>query len=111
MFELSRRYRETGMSAYSNMQEKEFASEREHGYQAVKHQRFVGTGYFDQVQQVISAGLSSTTALAGSTESEQFSPDEGHTEPRLKVEAATAIQSSSMRSDIPREDMLQPSGD
>src|SRR3982075_506735 len=108
--ELSRRYRETGMSAYSNMQEKEFASEREHGYQAVKHQRFVGTGYFDQVQQVISGGLSSTTALAGSTESEQFSPDEGHTEPHLKVEAARAIHPS-MRPDTPRGDMLQPSGD
>jgi isocitrate lyase len=111
MFELARRYRETGMAAYSNMQEKEFASEREHGYQAVKHQRFVGTGYFDQVQQVISGGLSSTTALAGSTESEQFSADEGHTEPRLKTEAAAVIQSSSMRPDMAREDMLQPSGD
>jgi isocitrate lyase len=111
MFELARRYRETGMAAYSNMQEKEFASEREHGYQAVKHQRFVGTGYFDLVQQVISGGLSSTTALAGSTESEQFSPDEGHTEPHLKAEAARAIHLSSMRTDTPREDMLQPSGD
>src|SRR6202048_3786837 len=99
MFELARRYRETGMAAYSNMQEKEFASEREHGYQAVKHQRFVGTGYFDLVQQVISGGLSSTTALAGSTESEQFSPDEGHTEPHLKAEAARAIHLSSMRTD------------
>src|SRR5712675_487546 len=101
MFELARRYRETGMAAYSNMQEKEFASEREHGYQAVKHQRFVGTGYFDQVQQVISGGLSSTTALAGSTESEQFSPDECHTEPRLKVQAVTAIPSSAMRPEFP----------
>jgi isocitrate lyase len=111
MFELARRYRQTGMAAYSNMQEKELASEREHGYQAVKHQRFVGTGYFDQVQQVISGGLTSTTALAGSTESEQFSADEGHTDSCLKVGAASAMQLSSSRSDLPREDMLQPSGD
>src|SRR5258708_3171507 len=111
MFELARRYRETGMAAYSNMQEREFASEREHGYQAVKHQRFVGTGYFDKVQRVISGGLSSTTALAGSTESEQFSADEGRTEPRLKGESVTAVQTSSMLPDMGREDMLQPSGD
>ena len=73
MFELARHYKETGMAAYSALQEKEFVSEKEHGYQAVKHQRFVGTGYFDQVQQVISGGLASTMALAGSTEAEQFS--------------------------------------
>src|SRR6202790_3506975 len=73
MFELARHYKETGMAAYSALQEKEFASEREHGYQAAKHQRFVGTGYFDQVQQVISGGLASTMALAESTEAEQFS--------------------------------------
>src|SRR5712671_6913900 len=85
MFELARQYKQTGMAAYSALQEKEFSSERAHGYQAAKHQRFVGTGYFDQVQLVISGGLSSTTALAGSTESEQFSPDECHTELRLKV--------------------------
>lgn len=111
MFELARRYRETGMAAYSSMQQKEFASEREQGYQAVKHQRFVGTGYFDQVQQVISGGLSSTTALAGSTEAEQFSPDGADTEPPSRVEAARAIQPPSMRPDMAREDMLPPSGD
>src|SRR5712691_4705132 len=81
MFELARHYRETGMSAYSNLQEKEFASEREHGYQATKHQRFVGTGYFDQVQQVISGGLSSTTALGESTEAEQFLETKSQTRP------------------------------
>jgi len=74
MFELARHYRETGMSAYSNLQEKEFASEREHGYQATKHQRFVGTGYFDQVQQVISGGLSSTTALEAQPKPNNFRP-------------------------------------
>jgi hypothetical protein len=107
MFELARRYRETGMAAYSSLQEKEFASEREHGYQAVKHQRFVGTGYFDQVQQVISGGLSSTTALAGSTESEQFSRGDEH-EIR-PMEKMIAVQPP--MEDFRGEDMLQPSGD
>src|ERR1700693_657560 len=82
MFELARGYKLAGMTAYSRLQEKEFSSEKEHGYQAVKHQRFVGTGYFDQVQQVISGGLASTTALAGSTEAEQF----GGVKPSLRVE-------------------------
>jgi isocitrate lyase len=72
MFELAREYRALGMTAYSELQEAEFASEREHQYSAVKHQRFVGTGYFDAVQNVISSGTASTTALAGSTEAEQF---------------------------------------
>jgi isocitrate lyase len=54
------------------LQEKEFASERAFGYEAVKHQRFVGTGYFDTVQQAITSGTASTTALAGSTEAAQF---------------------------------------
>ena len=72
MFELARAYKVTGMAAYSRLQEKEFRSETQHGYEAVKHQRFVGTGYFDQVQQVISGGAASTTALVGSTEAEQF---------------------------------------
>jgi isocitrate lyase len=110
MFELARHYRETGMSAYSHLQEKEFASEREHGYQATKHQRFVGTGYFDQVQQVISGGLSSTTALEGSTEAEQFSVD-GQKIPKPRSEAAPLIPSQPPISDLPQEEMLQPSGD
>jgi len=61
------------MTAYSQLQQEEFRSEVDHGYEAVKHQRFVGTGYFDAVTQVISGGTSSVTALAGSTEAEQFS--------------------------------------
>ena len=72
MFELARGYREHGMSAYSRLQEREFNEEREHDYEAVKHQRFVGTGYFDAITQVIASGASSTTALEGSTEQEQF---------------------------------------
>jgi isocitrate lyase len=73
MFELARGYKIAGMTAYSRLQEKEFSREFSHGYEAVKHQRFVGTGYFDAVTQVIAGGMSSVTALAGSTEAEQFS--------------------------------------
>jgi isocitrate lyase len=72
MFELARGYKHRGMTAYSRLQEKEFSSETEYGYQAVKHQRFVGTGYFDALTQVIAGGVASTTALNGSTEQEQF---------------------------------------
>jgi len=72
MFELARAYKQTGMTAYSRVQEKEFAREYSHGYGAVKHQRFVGTGYFDAVTQVIASGKSSVTALENSTEAEQF---------------------------------------
>ena len=72
MFELARQYKTHGMTAYTHLQEAEFESEREHHYAAVKHQRFVGTAYFDDVQNVISSGTASTTALTGSTEEEQF---------------------------------------
>lgn len=71
MFELARGYRDRGMAAYSELQQAEFASEV-HGYTATRHQREVGTGYFDEVAQVIAGGTSSTTALTGSTEEEQF---------------------------------------
>ena len=71
MFTLANGYRERGMAAYSELQQAEFACE-EAGYTATRHQREVGTGYFDEVAQVISSGLSSTAALAGSTEEEQF---------------------------------------
>jgi isocitrate lyase len=71
MFSLARGYREKQMSAYVELQELEFASEK-HGYTATKHQREVGAGYFDAVTQVVTAGQSSTSALAGSTEEEQF---------------------------------------
>ena len=71
MFELARNYGERGMAAYSEMQQAEFAAE-EHGYTATKHQREVGAGYFDEVAQVVAGGSASTTALAGSTEEEQF---------------------------------------
>jgi isocitrate lyase len=72
MFELARGYKERGMAAYSELQDAEFGSEQ-YGYTATRHQREVGTGYFDQVSMVITGGTSSTTALKGSTEVEQFS--------------------------------------
>jgi isocitrate lyase len=74
MFELARGFKQTGMTAYSNLQDREFESEHDHGYEAVKHQRFVGTGYFDAVQNVITSGTASTIALEGSTEAAQFAP-------------------------------------
>jgi isocitrate lyase len=71
MYELARQYRDEGMAAYSRMQQAEFSAEQ-HGYTATRHQREVGTGYFDEVAKVVSAGESSTTALEGSTEAAQF---------------------------------------
>lgn len=71
MFELARGYQERGMAAYSELQQAEFDSEQ-YGYTATRHQREVGTGYFDQVSMVITGGTSSTTALKGSTEEAQF---------------------------------------
>jgi isocitrate lyase len=96
MFDLARQYKTLGMTAYSKLQEAEFASEREYGYEAAKHQRFVGTGYFDAVTQVIASGKSSTTALAGSTEAEQFAPK--HVPVELLQEAFP-------------DEILMPSGD
>jgi isocitrate lyase len=71
MFHLAHDYKERGMSAYADLQAAEFSVEKQ-GYTATKHQREVGAGYFDDVAQVITQGASSTTALAGSTEREQF---------------------------------------
>ncbi len=104
MFELARGYKQTGMTAYSRLQEKEFSSETQYGYEAVKHQRFVGTGYFDQVQQVISGGLASTMALTGSTEAEQF----GGIKPQLLAEDS---RHTPLQVEVGPEEMLLPSGD
>ncbi len=71
MFNLAQDYEERGMTAYADLQDEEFAAV-DRGYTAVKHQREVGTGYFDQVSMAISGGQTSTTALEGSTEEEQF---------------------------------------
>ena len=71
IFELAEKYKKEGMTAYSKIQENEFLREKD-GYTSVKHQREVGTSYFDAVSNTISSGESSTTAMKGSTESEQF---------------------------------------
>ncbi|MEM5788839.1 MAG: isocitrate lyase, partial [Syntrophobacteraceae bacterium] len=75
MFDLARGFKEKGMSAYSDLQQAEFEREKV-GYRAVKHQGFVGTGYFDLVAQTINGGNFSTAALKGSTEEEQFETSE-----------------------------------
>ena len=90
MFELAREYKHHGMTAYAHLQEAEFESERTHHYGAVKHQRFVGTGYFDEVQKVITSGRVSTTALEGSTEAEQFE----EVPPPARLEAQHAFGSA-----------------
>ncbi len=116
MFELARGYKLAGMTAYSRLQEKEFSRETQYGYEAVKHQRFVGTGYFDQVQQVISGGLSSTTALAGSTETDQFIEKKPLPRPEHGPDAACQpilgnCPHAPVNIDLGPEEMLLPSGD
>lgn len=71
MYELAKGYQATQMSAYAKLQEAEFAAEA-NGYTATRHQREVGTGYFDAISAVISGGSSSTTAMQDSTETAQF---------------------------------------
>ena len=71
MFQLARGYAQEHMSAYVRLQQEEFAAEAD-GYTATKHQREVGTGYFDEITQLVQGGSSSVTALTGSTEEEQF---------------------------------------
>jgi len=86
MFELAKGYKESGMTAYAELQKQEFASEID-GYRATKHQAFVGTGYFDVLTQTIFGSASSTTALSGSTEEEQF--DTLIFEPEISVQTET----------------------
>jgi len=76
MFDLASHYNKTGMAAYSKLQEREFVLEKEKGFRAIKHQSFVGAGYFDEVAKTISSGHTSVTALDGSTEEEQFNEHE-----------------------------------
>jgi isocitrate lyase len=76
MFDLARKYHDQGMTAYAELQVAEFEAEREYGYRAVKHQTFVGTGYFDALQDAITGGTSATVALKHSTEAEQFANGE-----------------------------------
>jgi len=116
MFELARGYKQTGMTAYSRLQEKEFARETAYGYQAVKHQRFVGTGYFDALTQVVAGGSASTTALEGSTEQEQFAEMKPLVRPKHGPDAGCQPilgECPSVVSEITpiHEEMLLPSGD
>lgn len=111
MFELARTYKQSGMSAYSRLQEQEFSSESQHGYEAAKHQRFVGTGYFDAVTQVIAGGTSSVTALAGSTEAEQFGGVKLESSMQ-RVRQAIGVERAPVAAFAPGpEESLQPSGD
>jgi isocitrate lyase len=115
MFELARGYKDSGMTAYSRLQQKEFAREAGYGYEAVKHQRFVGTGYFDALTQVIAGGLASTTALTGSTEQEQFADIEHQHHPKHGPDAACQPILGECPSLVdhasPSEEILLPSGD
>ena len=119
MFELARGYKDSGMTAYSRLQEKEFSREAEYGYQAVKHQHFVGTGYFDALSQVIAGGTSSIVALEGSTEQEQFAERKPLVRPKHGPDAAcqpilgecpsaVIVPAESLSA---HEDVLLPSGD
>jgi isocitrate lyase len=94
MFELASDFRARGMAAYSELQEQEFGAERR-GYEALKHQQFVGAGYFDEVTQLASAGHSSTLAMAGSTEAEQFSQTDGGAPPAEKRGEKAAAKAAS----------------
>jgi isocitrate lyase len=116
MFELARGYKVSGMTAYSRLQEKEFSRETQYGYEAVKHQRFVGTGYFDALTQAIAGGASSVTALAGSTEAEQFAGMKMQEHPKCGPDAACQpilgeCPSALVAEIVGPEEMLLPSGD
>ena len=87
-FELAHEYIKSGMLAYSNLQEREFSQSQQNGYSAVKHQRFVGTGYFDQIATTIASGKTSICALPGSTEEEQFEDPFDHEVPQSRLEAS-----------------------
>ncbi len=85
MFELAHDYKNRGMAAYSELQQREFSNE-EYGYTATKHQREVGAGYFDEVAQVVAGGMASTTALTGSTEESQFAENnDTDDDPRTEI--------------------------
>jgi len=114
MFELSHNYKVTGMAAYSRLQEREFDSEIKRGYHAVKHQRFVGTGYFDLVQQVITGGSASTLGMQHSTEAAQFSTLPPPVDAcNLSVPASIQLDSVSVQETTSDDDFkeLMPSGD
>jgi isocitrate lyase len=106
MFELARGYAQHGMAAYSQLQQREFELEREAGYRAIKHQSFVGAGYFDLVQNIVSGGEVRTTALEGSTEQDQFN---GAMDPRIKTEGlGTSVPNPSDRVSSVLKDAAHP---
>ena len=112
MFQLARDYKLMGMTAYSRLQEKEFHEEAESGYEAVKHQRFVGTGYFDAITQVIAGGTSSVTALCGSTEAEQFSANPPQPAQEYAAKSSRQpVMAPAVIASVEPEEMLLPSGD
>jgi len=84
MFDLAYHYGKNGMAAYSKLQEREFKLEKERGFRAIKHQSFVGAGYFDEVNKIIMGGSTSVNALEGSTEEEQF-PRNGKDNTEVKI--------------------------
>ena len=88
MFELAHSYRRTGMLAYAELQEREFEMAEKHGYSAVRHQSFVGTGYFDRVATTIASGNLSTCATPGSTEEAQFEDPYNHAAPNIQPASA-----------------------
>jgi isocitrate lyase len=92
MFQLASGYGTRGMAAYSELQQQEFDAESS-GYQAVRHQAFVGTAYFDEVTRVLSGGMASTLAMEGSTEAAQFRPPNGKLPARSSRRARTASTS------------------
>jgi isocitrate lyase len=109
MFELAHAYRDQGMLAYSRLQQRELELERDHGYRAVKHQSFVGTGYFDDVTQVITSGQSSLLAMSGSTEAAQFTeatPDFNQAEVHHAGGAPTPVGASLTLVPAPAEPAL-----
>jgi isocitrate lyase len=89
MFELAQDYRNSGMSAYAKLQAVEFERAADSQYRAVKHQSFVGTGYFDTIAQAIAGGTSSTAALVGSTEQEQFTESVARTVAPVRAKRST----------------------
>jgi isocitrate lyase len=89
MFSLACDYAKSGMAAYAGLQEREFELSRDQGYSAVRHQKFVGTGYFDQVQLTLSGGHAATAAMEGSTEYAQFTGTPERPNGKLSLEART----------------------
>jgi isocitrate lyase len=104
MFELAHAYRDRGMLAYSRLQEREFVLQRDHGYRTVKHQSFVGAGYFDEVTQTIAGGRASTTGITGSTEEQQFTE---HTPPFLEAEIHHASGGNGAESMEPHTEIVE----